>query len=171
MHKVICELCTCYLPGVMRTQHILRTLLFAIFFGVGATALSVSILCDELVRYYNNRHLLKQAQQSLTKLESLNADYEALVGQLQNEPNLVKRIAPATLGTKAASEDTIYPKVKAEQLAAARQALADDSGEEKPGPAVPEWLVRCSESRRRVMLFLAGAFLILTGFVCFAPAK
>jgi len=155
---------------MLQRQNILRTLLFIVFFSIGAAALSGSILCDDLVRYYRNRQLLKAAEESLRRLETLNADYEALLQQLQEDPNAVKRIAPVTLGTEPEEEDTIYPKATAEQLAAAKKALREEAGLGAAEPEMPGWLMRCSEPAQRIILFLAGAFLILISFICFGAA-
>lgn len=155
----------------MRRQSILRTLLFVVFFGIGAAALSGSILCDDLLQYYTNRGLLKSAEESLTRLESLNADYDALLQQLQNDPNLIERIAPAAVGAEREDEDTAYPKVTPEQLDAARRALTEDSNQRSSEAMTPRWLTRCSGPSRRIALFLAGAFLILISFTCFGPRE
>ena len=154
----------------MRRQNILRMLLFIAFFSIGAAALSGSILCDDLVRYYRDNQLLRAEEESLNRLKALNADYDALLRQLQEDPNLVKRIAPATLGTEPTDANTVYPKATSEQLDAVRKILAEDF-EQRPSKAeVPEWIARCSEPRRRTILFLAGAFLILISFICFGAA-
>jgi hypothetical protein len=151
----------------MREQNILRTLLFVVFFSIGAAAMSGSILCDDLLEYYTNRELLRSAEESLTRLESLNADYEVLLRQLQEDPNLVKRIAPATLGVEPEDKNTVYPRVTPEQLDAARMALTEDSDLQLPGQLVPGWLGRCGKPRQRTILFFAGAFLILISFIWF----
>ena len=155
----------------MQRQNILRTFLFIIFFGIGATALSGSILCDDLVRYYHNRHLLKVKPEGTNRLESLIADYDALLVQLEKDPNLVKRIAPATLGTKPDDEEAIYPKATEEQLNAARKVLVQDSNRQVNEPMIPVWLARCSKPPQRITLFLAGTSLILISFMFFGPAK
>ena len=67
----------------MQRQNILRTLLFAVFFSIGTAALAGSILRDDLLRYYRNKQLLRSAEETLNKLESLNADYDALLKQLE----------------------------------------------------------------------------------------
>ena len=148
--------------------------MFVVFFSVGAAALSVSVLCGDLLQYYHNKQLLKAAEDSLDQLESLNTDYDVLLQQLQEDPNLIKRIAAATLGIEQEDEDTIYPKVTPEQLDAARKALTEDSNQRLPESArggIPDWLTRCSEPRRRKMLFGAGAVLILVSLVWFGPVK
>ena len=146
-------------------------ILFVVFFGIGAVSLAISILCDDLVQYYRNRRLLTVTQQSLNKLESLNADYDVLLEQLKKDPNLVKRLAPATLGAEPEDANAVYPRATPEQLAAARQALTKDPNDQSAAPMLPDWLTRCSEPRRRITLFVAGSFLVLISFTCFAPKR
>jgi hypothetical protein len=143
--------------------------LFVVFFIIGTAALAGAILCDEVLGYYRNKQLLRSAEESLKQLESLNADYDALLKQLEENPSLLERIAPATLGTEPNDANTVYPKVTAEQLDAARKVLAEDS-EQPSGAEMPAWIARCSEPSKRIILFLAGAFLILISFICFGPA-
>lgn len=149
----------------------MRTILFMLFFCGGAAALGGSILCDDLVQYYRNRQLLKAAQQYLDRLKSLNSDYDVLLSQLQTDPNLLQRLAPAALGTEPQDANTIYPRATAKQLAAARRALAKAPSRYQTEPTMPRWLRRLREPRRRIILFFAGAGLILVSFMCFAPAK
>jgi hypothetical protein len=151
-------------------QNVIRTFLFVVFFGIAAASLAVSVLCNDLIRYYRSEHLLKESQESLNQLKALNADYDALLNSIEKNPDLIKRIAPATLGTEPEDANAIYPRVKAEQLAAARKALADPN-RSRTEPAIPKWLTRCSEPRRRAALFLVSAALILVSFICFGPTK
>ena len=156
----------------MQGRRIIRAVLFVLFFSIGAVSLSGSILCDDLVQFYNNKQLAKAAQQSLERLKSLNTDYDILLEQLEKDPNLVKRIARATLGIGPEDPNTVYPRATAEQLAAARRALTDDPNEKAAlvePPPLPEWLSRCREPRRKIILFLSGVALILTSFICFTP--
>lgn len=167
-------------------ENIIRGFLFIVFVGVGATALSGSILFDDVIQYYRNQQLLEDARESLDQLESLNADYDVLLTQLGEDPNLFKRIAPVTLGVGREEPNTVYPSATIEQLAAARKALAKQPARvqrQTPGGGydresanlkvddsngtVPVWLSRCGEPRRRLMLFLTGAGLVLVSFVCF----
>ena len=155
----------------MQGRNAIRLILFVIFFSIGAASLGVSILCDDLVQYYRNRQLLKVTQQSLNRLESLNTDYDVLLEQMEKDPNFVKRLAPATLGTEPEDTNAVYPRATPEQLAAARKALMEDPNDQSAGPMLPEWLTRCSEPRRRMTLFVAGSVLILISFTCFTPVR
>ena len=155
----------------MQRRNVIRTILFVIFFSIGAASLGISILCDDLVQYYRNRQFLRVTRQSVNRLKSLNTDYDILLEQLEKDPNLVKRLAPATLGTEPEDANAVYPRATPEQLAAAREALMEDPKDQSAGPMLPEWLTRCSEPRRRMTLFVAGSVLILISFACFTPAK
>jgi hypothetical protein len=170
----------------MDGQNIIRKFVFMVFFGIGAVAIGCSILCDDLTAYFRNKFLLNDAQESLARVRSLNADYDALLGQLEADPNLFERIAPAALGIGHQEPNTVYPSATVEQLAIARRVLseqasarkqqgtagganrqADESNIRASNGVIPAWLSRCSEPRRRIVLFFAGAGLILTSFVCF----
>jgi hypothetical protein len=145
----------------------MRIFLFMVFFSVGAAAVSLAILCDDLNEYYRNRQILKSQQKSLVKMEQLDKDYDAVLRHLDEDPNLVRRLGPATLGIEPNDANTIYPDVSPEQLDAARQvASADDRHEQEPN--LPHRLTRISDPRRRTVLFLSGAFLILISFIWFS---
>ena len=150
-------------------QKVVHFLLFVIFFSVGAGALGAAALCDDLILYWRNEHLVEQAHLSLDRLRSLNDEYDALLQELQDDPNLLKRIAPATLGTQPEDPNAVYPKARARELAVARRALMDETGESSQDAEIPKWLRRCSEPRHRIALFLAGAGLVLISLVFFTP--
>ena len=141
------------------------------FFGIGISAMTASILCDEIFRYYRNKQLLEYSEQSLDKLQDLNLDYDILLQQLKDDPDFTKRIAPAILGTPPADANAVYPKVTIEQLIAAREALKQSSEQTTPQSPIPAWLFRCMKPVRRIILFIAGASLILISFVCFGKSK
>ena len=145
--------------------------MFIAFFSIGAAALSISVLCEELRSYYENLQLEAAEQVKIQQWESLDSDYDVLLEQFEKDPNLVRRIAPVALGAEPADSDAVYPEVRAEQLAAAREVLAEESGQQSVGPVVPQWLIRVNEPRRRTILFFAGAVLVLISFICFGPAK
>jgi len=160
----------------MQGQKIISAVLFVLFFGVGAAALSSSILCEDLAQYYQNKQLLRESEESLNQLRSLNTEYDILLEKWERDPNLVvRRIARATLGPEGVSEpqdpNTVYPKATAELLAAARKALDKDKKTFRAEPVMPRWLERCRQRPNRITLFICGVVLILTSFVCFRPQK
>ena len=82
----------------MLVQNTIRAILFVIMFSIGAAALGGAILLDDLVRYYQNQHFLKESRKFTQKLKSLNEDYDALLKLVQEDPNSIKRIAPSAVG-------------------------------------------------------------------------
>ena len=155
--------------NAMQSRNVIRAFLFVVFFGIGVAAVGGPILYDDLLRYYHNRQRLKAAEESMSRLESLNADYDALLQRLEEDPNLIERIAPATLGTEPADANAVYPRATAEYLTAARKVLTEGSSPKPTEPMIPDWIIRCGRPSRRIVLLLAGTFLIIISFVCFSP--
>lgn len=157
----------------MQRHAVLHFLLFAAFFSIGAAALGAAVLCGDFVQYCRNKSLIKEAELSVQRLESLNADYNALLGELEKDPDLLKRIARVTLGTQTADPNTAYPKARDRELTVARKALEEEDTREPSEPEIPTWLRRCSEPSKRILLFISGASLILISLVCFTakPAQ
>ena len=156
----------------MQGRKVIQAVLFFLFFSIGAASLSSSVLCEDLMRYYQYKQRLREEQTSLGRLESLNADYDALLKRLEEDPNLVvDRLGPATFGTQSNDPNTVYPRATSQQLAAARKALMEESNRKPVEVAMPQWLSRCSEPRNRTLLFISGVVLILISFVCFRPAQ
>jgi len=153
----------------MQRQGVFHFLLFVVFFSVGAAALGIAVLCDDLIVYCRNQKLVQDANQMVERLTLLNSEYDALLIELDKDPNLLRRIAPATLGTEPEDPNAIYPTVKANELALARKALIAQAGDEAPPAAVPPWLERCSAPQRKLGLFVAGAGLVLISLVFFTP--
>jgi hypothetical protein len=154
----------------MQGRKVIQAVVFFLFFSIGAASLSSSILCDDLIQYYQNKQLLRTAQESLERLKSLNTDYDVLLERLNEDPNLVvDRLAPVTFGTESEEPNTVYPRATSRQLAAARKALIEESNQEPAEVTMPQWLRRCSKPRNRMLLFVSGVVLILVSFVCFRP--
>jgi hypothetical protein len=153
----------------MHRHGILYLLFFVIFFSIGAAALGAAVLCDDLVQYCRSRHRVKEAQFAVQRLKSLNADYDGLLEELEKNPDLLKRIAPVTLGTQPDDPCAIYPRARVQELAVARKALVEPSDVQHAEAPLPMWLQRCSEPIKRIVLFIAGAGLVLISLVCFTP--
>lgn len=154
----------------MQGRKVIQAVFFFLFFSIGVASLGSSVLCDDLVQYYQNKQFLRTAQESLNRLESLNTDYDVLLERLKEDPNLViDRLAPATFGTESEDPNTVYPRATSRQLATARKALMEESNREPDETVMPQWLRRSSEPRNRFLLFISGVVLILISFVCFRP--
>lgn len=156
----------------MSERNIINAILFIIFFSVGAASLGISVLCEDLSEYYQNRQLLKSAKESLERLKLITNDYDILLSRLENDPNFVERLAKATVGSESGEPNTVYPVESMELLAEVRQVLnseADKPAEQEQEPGIPDWLARCREIKRRITLFVSGVVLILISLICFRP--
>lgn len=152
-------------------QSAIRFFLFCVFFVVGLFGLGLSILSDELVSYYQSRQDLKAVETTNDKLRSLNEDYDVLLEQLRDDPNLLERVARITLGFGQEDSEAVYPKARPEELAAARAALTKQIEQSSEEVRLPKWLNRLKEPRRRIGLFMAGAAVILVAFIFFGPTR
>ena len=150
----------------------IRAIIFVVFFGVGATALSITVLCDDLLEYYHNKVLLSQAEEHLKKLETLGIDYDALLGQVEGDPCALARLASATLGIEPNEPNTVYPRATFDKLSAARKTLSEQGdGSPSYDTSTPQWLnCWCSRPRREI-LFVSAAALVLISFIFFGPMQ
>lgn len=149
----------------------IRAIVFVIFFSIGAAVLSATVLCDVFIENFYKRSVLKKAEAELNKLETLNADYDELLGRLESDPCQLTRLAPATLGIEPNEPNTVYPLATVDKLVAAKYALSEEPNEPAQEEAVPEWLGACCGWPRRHILFFCGAALVLIAFVFFGSPK
>ena len=156
----------------MKRYAFLRTILFMLFFIVGAGSLTAVLLYPDLVQHYAKKRHYKSLQAFNVHLEKLNDEYDILTHQLQTDPNLIERLRIAILGEEPDTTDTAYPKPTAEQLAVAKQVLEKQTQNQPPQADLPKWVTRCQNPALRTTLFIAGVALVLISFTCFhAPKK
>ncbi|MBN2019070.1 MAG: hypothetical protein JW749_02460 [Sedimentisphaerales bacterium] len=155
----------------MNIERITRAVVFAVFFSIGAAVLSVTVLCNDLLKYYHNRTILQQAEEHLKKLETLGNDYDILLGKLDGDPCELTRLAPAMLGIEPNEPNTVYPHATFDKLSAARIALTEEPNQPQSDQATPLWLnCWCLWPRRHIM-FIAGSSLVLISFIFFGPTR
>ena len=154
----------------MNKPDIIRIPFFILFFSIGASALGLSVLCEDLVKYFRNIQLKESAEKSIEKLRRFNEDYGALLKNIEEDPNFIKRIAPVVSGSEHLDTNAAYPKATARELAEARKAFIDPN-EQNIEPVIPEWLSRSCEPQKRMTLFISGIVLMMISFVCFRPLK
>ena len=152
----------------MREEGFVRALLFIILFSFGAAGLGLAVLADKLADYYHNRARLQMQKDRIEQLKQLNADYDEVIEQLENDPNVFERLGPAILGQKPNEPNTVYPQAPQRQVETTKQMLKKHIRGEPEKPVLPEWLKRVTEPKRRTALLLAGGFLILISFMLFA---
>ena len=121
----------------MRGQNFIRLVLFIVAFSVGVVSLGLAILVNDLIRHYHNRQLLAESEQLSAKLRQLNTDYEALLKQLREDPNHLKRIAPAAIG--AERDDPAVQKAVGILLNHLPQLPKQDGDKWRPGADIYLW--------------------------------
>ena len=148
-----------------------RTVFFCLFVGAGLAALTVSILANELLELYQYRVELQKNEEVNRRLQKLSAEYQAIIEQIENDPNILARLAGVGLGTEPDSIDTAYPQVPEHTRLTAEKILLEQrqSGTDEPAP--PPWLLRCNEPLARTIMFLCSAGLIIVSFICFGTKK
>lgn len=148
-----------------------KTTAFIVTFTIGSGAIGLCALCNDLLLYHHNRRGLALLEQDKDSLRSLNAVHDAVLERIDSDPNMIRRIAPAVLGLKPEDPNAYYPSAGSRELAAAKQTLSRHDRSKPSIPALPAWLVRVSEPRRRAALFLAGGVLVLVSFACFGMIR
>ena len=149
----------------------LRCVLFCIFFTGGATAIVLSALADELAVYYEQRGIPARIEARNERIRRLCAQYEQQIAQLKADPSLAAKLKTFTFRDRPDAEDTAFPQASAADLAAAREALMQEIDGETVADPVPTWVRRCSETKNRRTLFVAGIGLILITFIFFGSTR
>lgn len=148
-----------------------KTTAFIVTFTIGSGAIGLCALCNDLLLYHHNRRGLALLEQDKDSLRSLNAVHDAVLERIDSDLNMIRRIAPAVLGLKPEDPNAYYPSAGSRELAAAEQTLSRHDRSKSSIPALPAWLVRVSEPRRRAAIFLAGGVLVLVSFACFGMIR
>jgi hypothetical protein len=171
--------CRFFYGDGMQSERLIRAIVFVVFFSIGAAVLSGTVLCDDLLDYFYNRSLLRRAEGNLKKLETLDADYDSLLAQVEGDPCQLARLAPATLGIEPNEPNTVYPRATVDKLTAARRALSEEPNVAAPQSreghqtveGIPPWVGLCCQWPRRHILFFCGASLVLISFIFFGPTR
>ena len=145
-----------------------RALFFIIFSSAGIIATGLSILIPEYDRLYELRETLAEVQQSNKMIAQLIIDHEELISHIRSDPNMLQKLGPVTLGQSINDSNVPFAKVTSEKLKMAKEVLTSDSiADNTISPTRPRWLIRCSTRHYRMILFIAGAGLIIVSFACF----
>ncbi len=150
-----------------------RALFFSLFSAIGIFAVALAVLGPEWKNLYKIEAATKQSEQDNRQIQQIIEDHDVLVGKIHKDPNMLKRLAPEITSEKI--EDANLPEVQitAEMLEQAKAAIEqmDSNENEKISEEVPAWLERTTLKLSRIILFAAGAGLVLVSFVCFNAKK
>jgi hypothetical protein len=151
---------------------IVRYVLFCLFFAVGAGAVALAVLADEIRDYCEGRNLLAKTLADNEDIQFLTIEYEAQIDEIRKDPNIIGRLERVTLGRQPGAEDTAFPRASEKLLTEAGAAVLADLRADHPARKIPTWAKRISEPNIRYSLFFAGAGLVLVTFIFFgAPAR
>ncbi len=147
----------------MQIQNLIKTWLFIIFFSAAAITLAIAMLTDELMTYTKNKQLLNKQLAVSQKLQSINDDYDALLKQISQNPNLLDRVTKTV--PQNDDPNMLYPAATDQQLLKT-EILLQKLNQKEP-ETIPIWLQRCSNKKNRAILFVCGALLAAIAFGCF----
>lgn len=151
-----------------------RAALFSVCAALGILAITVAVLGPEWKNYYKLKAATIQSEKSNEKITQLLTDHQDLINLIKSDPNVLMRLAPVELGIDPNDPNTISAKITKDSLLKAK-AVLEQADDQTYAELVPNWLVRATLYSSRIILFSAGAGLILVAFVCFSgrtePAK
>jgi len=159
---------------VKKLEKFSRVVFFSLFSAIGIFAVALAVLGPEWKNLYKINVATKRAEQDNSKIEQIIQDHEVLIGKIDKDPNMLKRLAPATAGEKTEEANLPEVQITAQTLAQAKAAIEQmDSNENTKisGEETPAWLERATSKVSRIILFAAGAGLVLVSFVCFNAKK
>jgi hypothetical protein len=153
---------------------LLRFVLFCLFFTVGASAIVLSVLTDEIVNFYRTRDLPDRIEADNQRTATCPA---ATISNSSRSPGpRPPQTTRRSLFTPPATGDnTVVPVATEEQLTAAGEALFKNLQSNDQPSQLPHWLLRMADEvngiKNRLMLFLAGMGLILVTFIFFGTPR
>lgn len=151
-----------------------RAAFFSLFSAIGILSVTLAVLGPEWKNLYKIKAATKQSEQNNSTIEQIMRDQEVLIGRINKDPNMLKRLVPANLGEKPEEPNLPAVEITADTLAQAKAVLDQSNDNENPKVSddqIPAWLLRVTLKTSRVVLFAAGTGLVLVSFVCFAAGK
>ena len=157
---------------MQKLENIFRLVFFLVFSAIGICAVALAVLGPEWKNLYQLNSAVRQIEQSNQKIEEIIKDHQILSAQISNDANILKRIAPLTLGEQPEGPNQPVAKITADTLARAKAILEQQQTQDNSdSPEVPKWLQRCTTVDGRIILFTAGSGLVVVSFACFGVKK
>ena len=148
---------------------ILRYLFFCIFFALGASAVALSILSDEITQNYKNAEYLNLIEENSQEIERLIKAYDLQLEQVRNDPGILERLSERILGT--GDGDGGDPAATRQELRMATEILNRSSDPNEAVPMLRTYAERATKKHVKQGLFLSGSGLILVAFTFFGAPK
>jgi hypothetical protein len=154
-----------------KAASIVRYLFFCIFFAVGASAIALSILSDEIVQNYKNIDYLNLIDENTQEIERLIKAYNLQLEQVKNDPGLLERLSRRILGTDSQEDGVAEIMATRQELRMATEILSRSSDPNETVPMLRTYAQRATEKHVKRGLFLSGSGLILIAFIFFGAPK
>jgi hypothetical protein len=156
---------------MQKLENIFRLFFFLVFCAAGTCAVALAVLGPEWKSLYQLKAAIRQTEQNNRKIEEIIKDHQILSAQITSDANILKRIAPVTLGQQLQDANQPVARITADTLARAKDILRQQTQDGSDSPEVPQWLQRCTAARNRIILFAAGTGLVVVSFACFGKRK
>jgi hypothetical protein len=157
---------------MQKLENIFKLVFFLVFSATGICAVALAVLGPEWKSLYQLNSAIRQTEQGNQKIEEIIKDHQILSAQISKDANILKRIAPLTLGEHLEEPNQPVAKITADTLARAKAILEQQQTQDNSdSPEVPRWLQRCTTVNGRIILFAAGTGLVVVSFACFGGKK
>ncbi|MEN6385063.1 MAG: hypothetical protein ABFD79_07670 [Phycisphaerales bacterium] len=145
-----------------------RALFFSIFSAIGVLAVAIAVLGPEWKGLYKIKAAAIQSDRNNQKISQLLTDHQELINLINTDPNILRRLAQVELGVDPNDPNTISAQITSDYLYDAKAVLEQPQDPVLAAQQTPDWLLRATLKSSRIVLFAAGAGLILVSFVCFS---
>ncbi|MBN1788764.1 MAG: hypothetical protein JW806_10290 [Sedimentisphaerales bacterium] len=151
-------------------EDISRLFFFLVFCAAGILSIGLAALGPEWKNLYELNSAIEQTRLSNEQIEKIISDHQVLISHINSDPNILKRIAPLSLGTEAVDGNNPAGQMTEQMLGRVRAVLQqlDDRPKEAK---VPKWLSRCTTEPGRAILFTCGGGLVVVSFACFSKKR
>jgi hypothetical protein len=156
---------------MQKLEDIMRLFLFMISSAIGISAVAMAFLAPEWKGLYQLNAAVQLTEHNNQKIESIIKDHQELTARINADPNILRRIAPVTLGIDPCEPNQPSVEITDDTLCLAKSVLRQQDREDSDNSKAPEWLVRCTDDNNRIVLFSAGAGLIVVSFACFGKKR
>lgn len=154
-----------------KLEDISRLFFFLVFSTIGILSITLGVLGPRWNNLYKMNAAIRQTERNNQKIEQIIKDHQILTAQIKADANMLMRIAPLTLGVQPEDPNQPVAEITADTLSRAKAVLDQQPEDNSDNPDVPVWLQRCTTVNKRIILFAAGAGLIVVSFACFGKKK
>ncbi len=151
----------------MNADSTIKNILFVVFFGAGICSVFFSILCDEILNYYQIKISREQTAATIEEIVEMDRQTSELVKDIEENPEIVERLGPLKFGTEPNHPNAIEIHLRESELREVQEIIEQKRLTNQSQTEIPLLVKRCVDPTIRQILFFAGSGLILVSFSCF----